>query len=318
MLTHRSPVYRIPSSHSGEEVRVHAFNVNVDELKWTVNHDSMVRLRRIPGVDVCPKPQGCIDCHREPASSISLVHIGCFWLAHQRFKADMMRMLHLVACRVYPLIPRGLTFLPGAGSAGGARHLLGSPVLSGDNVALQADTGLGRLLAKIHRRLPVELQRMILDDLPDYLRTLACASRTLDWAVPSLAAHIPEPVLTTSEARPFADLEAVEWIGADAIEILDETCLVQIGDGSTQGRYHTRIRVSPDIAGVQVSVGTYGVTALRVLYAERPASPWLGSPRRWFVSYRCRSLAQIETLSDVSLLPFPSQESPFILVLTIL
>lgn len=277
---------------------MHAFNVNVDELQWSANHESMVRLRSIPGVDVCSRPAGCIKCHREPESSVSLVHIGCFLLAHQRFKVDTMRMLHLIACRVYPLLPRGLTFLPG-----GVRYLQGSPVLSGDNVALQANTELGRLLSLIHGRLPVELQRMILDDLPDLFRALAFASRTLDWAVSSLATDVPRPVLTTVEGRPFADIASVEWIGASEAEVLDETCLVEIGDGSAVGRYHTRVRVSPDIAGIQVSLGTYGVAALRVLYADRPASPWLGTPRRWFTTYRCDSLKGTETLSDVSLLP---------------
>jgi hypothetical protein len=292
---------------------VHAFNVNVDALQWAANHESMVRLRSIPGVDVCSRPTGCIECHRQPESSVSLVHIGCFLLAHQRFKGDTMRMLHFIACRAYPLTPRGLTFLPG-----GARYFQGSPVLSGDNVAVQADTELGRLLAQIHRRLPVELQRMILDDLPDLIRTLAYSSRSLDWAVSSFATDIPKPILTTVEGRPFADVAPVQWIGADVAEILDETCLVQVGDGSTEGRHHTRIRVSPEIAGIQVSYGTYGVTALRVLYADRPASPWLGTPRRWFATYRCDGLKGMETLSDVSLLPLPIQEHPFVLLLTIL
>lgn len=288
--------YLFPSPEGSErEPRTCASRVTISNDRWPEVHQMMHHLRSVLNVRLCTRPRGCIDCVRQAENSVFLAHADCFQLARQRFGADAPRLLNLLACKAFPILGRGVTFPPCE-----SFHAPGSLVLSADHPALHADTELSRLLSLMNRRLPVELQTLVYGQLPDLFRCLVTCSRTLDWASSLPTAGILWNPQASNPIQTSAPHAAIEQIGADVTDIFGETCLCRIGAGGS-GDYDVSIRTSPEkVAGVQVSFGTYGVVALRVLYSDQSMSPWLGTPRQWFASCRCDSLNHIETVSDVS------------------
>jgi hypothetical protein len=93
-------------------------------------------------------------------------------------------------------------------------------------------------------------------------------------------------------------------LSADVRRILGEDCLTGImADGSGSHHRNIDVRDAP-VFGFQVSYGTYGVVALRVLYDDESTSPWLGIPLALSTTYRCKDLKQLRTFSDVSVADF--------------
>lgn len=297
--------FRLPESTPGrtdsdgtEDVRTHAFRVRVTGRDWCRISRPMERLRRLFGDDsVCREARGCVKCRSGPESSVFLVHIACCQLAKLRFGADTVKRLYFIAQRTYPLVAR--------------RHTLttGSSARAVPDVTIHDRTALGQLLSLISRKLPSEIQSMILGHVPGLFRSLQGCLETLAWAsLPAIGIYQPAgPILTT---EPFSQNTTVRHITGEVIDVLGEPCLARILATDSTGDVDGSTRISDvPIFGIQVSLGTYGLVAVRVLYVDHSASSWLGSPGRWFATWRCDDLRRLRAFSDVSLL-FQTGNSP--------
>lgn len=290
-------VFRIPDTTGiGETPRLHSFRVDLSDRDWHWYNKSMTRLRKLlPESDVCSLLSGCSSCSREPENCIHISHTACVQLACRRFGKSTIEALDLLATQAHPLLsqrflssniePQHVQLLQ--------NHL---QLISIRDLCL--DTDLGQILHQVHRRLPLELQHAILSQISGLFRSLVSCLATLDWA--SSLNERQRPVVAGSPMKPLAGCGAVFKIGAETIPILDQLCLAQI----TIDKPNTVTQICvPDepIFGFQVSIGTYGVAALRVLYSNGTTSSWLGVPLRWFTTYKCSSLSQIRTFSDVNI-----------------
>lgn len=306
--------FRIPDSNPGrtdsdgiEDVRTHAFRVRITGRDWCRISRPMARLRRLFGDDsVCREAKGCVECRTGPESSVFLVHLACCQLAKQRFGDDTVKKLYFIAQRTYPLVARRhtLTTIPG------------NSVRAVPAEAIHDRTSLGQYLSLISRKLPPEIQSMILGYVPELFRSLQGCLKTLEWAS-SLPINIYQPARPILTTEPFSQCTTVRNIMGEVIRVLGEPCLVRIG--ATDEAYHadSSIRLSDvPIFGIQVSLGAYGVAAIRVLYADHSMSPWLGSPGSWFATWRCGDLRRLRAFSDVSL-PCSKQDI-FLLLLQML
>jgi hypothetical protein len=256
----------------------------------------MTRLQRLlPPSGFCSSLEGCDRCSREAEECIYISHAACIQLACRVFKKDTIEVLDHLAALGRPIL--GQKYLSSNASfqhVDFLRHP--SQLIRLNNVSL--DTNLGKFLRLIDERLPMELQHAILSRTSGLFRSLLRTSVTLNWASSALAS-LPRQTVTVLPTKPLAGCGTVTSIGANTISILDEMCLAQITIDDPNADDSIHILDTP-IFGFQVSFGTYGVSALRVLYCDGRTSPWLGSPLEWFTTRKCSNLEQLRTFSDVS------------------
>lgn len=154
------------------------------------------------------------------------------------------------------------------------------------------ETELGRLLAKVERHLPIEVQQLLFSYNPRIIQSLARCAQTIE-------SHFPQPPSASSHtetARPWKNGLKDGNIGAMTTTVLGESCITELGSGA--GEWHCVVSVSDiPVKGVQVSFGSYGLAALRVIYTDESMSPWLGgqSPWRWFKTIK----GQLKDMSTV-------------------
>lgn len=168
---------------------------------------------------------------------------------------------------------------------------------------LSRDTELGRLLGKLEDRLPVELQKMIYDHCSGIFRSLLNCSSTIHDCQPLLP--LLEKRQSASETSfPLSKSPDFETIGASAVTILGEVTLAQIGasPGAGGSQFEYQIPIARQaVSGIEVSIGTYGVVGLRVLYLDGSKSPWLGGVKHtWTTPVKGDDLKGLQVCSDVS------------------
>jgi hypothetical protein len=278
--------------------RMHAFPFDIGHSCRPHDSPQMTGVREMYNLGMCSDPVDCLTCTRHPKRSIGLVHGPCYQLAHQRFGDRTRCFLHLVSRRTYPLIPWRRTLHTSGGRSPHDHGLHAVPAAT-----IRNDTSLGQLLTTISQKLPPEVQSIILSMAPGLFQCLGRASVTLDW-ITSPATNIeqpPEPTELHITSKPFGDTDKIRRIEASTTNVLDETCLVRIWASSSGTSPNDSIPVlRKRIFGIQTSFGIFGVTGLRILYANRIFSPWLGKPGRWFLTHRCGDLSRLEIWSDVS------------------
>lgn len=166
---------------------------------------------------------------------------------------------------------------------------------------LSRDTDLGSLIASIEEKLPFELRRMIYDHTLGMFKSLLNTSSTIEDCHHLLASPAQDrrPISKTFPLREILDLDR---IGARVVTILGEVCLAHIGaaHGDTSQDHHDIPVANRTVSGVQVSVGSYGVVGLRVLYEDGSKSPCLGDARRkWSMTLEGNDLRGLQVYSDV-------------------
>ena len=169
-------------------------------------------------------------------------------------------------------------------------------------VCAESDTPLSRLLTRIARQLPPELQCMILDHLSgspfaSLLKTTSVASQLLHRV------NSPGP-------------SGPRTIGLDVVgRVLSLSCRFSDLFGLaylthiTHNQHNQQDRLSsPAISveslplrGIQYALGEFGLRALRVLYEDGSKSAWLGDPSGcWYGIAVGQSLGNLSFLVDVS------------------
>jgi hypothetical protein len=78
----------------------------------------------------------------------------------------------------------------------------------------------------------------------------------------------------------------IERLGITTMDIMGENCITTIGCDSREWDEVIEIKFHTDIDGIQSSLGSYRLVALRILYADGSVSPWLQAnesvSRKWF------------------------------------
>lgn len=140
---------------------------------------------------------------------------------------------------------------------------------------------------------------MIWEHSPSIFQSLARTSHTLCSYYPSLIHKRPQSS-SPEVFHPLKDFSRISRICIKVMYILGEYCITEIST-DPQGSQH-ELEVSDKlVSGVQVAYGSYGLTALRILYEDDSKSPWLGekcSLNPWFKTCRGR-LQDIQTRFDV-------------------
>ena len=148
-------------------------------------------------------------------------------------------------------------------------------------------------------RLPLELQKLIFDDVTGLFQSLTSCWSTLSEYGPFLDEH--SAVIERKQAvNPLHSYPSATNIGASFIDILGETCLKSL-TLDDEAAFEQQIVITDDnIRGFQFSLGVYGVVAFRVLYENGSSSSWIGrSLRRWTTTFEETDLKKVRTLSDV-------------------
>lgn len=172
------------------------------------------------------------------------------------------------------------------------------PVPLSSHIKLRYDTDVGRLIAEMERRLPLELQQMVFSHIPLISQSLTRCFETVNSYFPASRRRPPRNMEQLTY-RPLQNCLEIKQLGVNIVNILGEPCISEIGSDS-QG-WHCEIQVSDvPVDGIQVALGSYGLIALRVLYADASKSPWLGgqSSRRWYQTFR-GSLQDLKVMFDV-------------------
>ncbi|VUC32542.1 unnamed protein product [Clonostachys rosea] len=155
---------------------------------------------------------------------------------------------------------------------------------------LSTTTKLGQLVETVRKTLPVELQELIYQKVSGLFRFLAETSLTLKELDGEASADRGVVVHPVSKGL-------AKFLRAHSTHIHGEECLTEI-DSHSNFEQQIALQEKP-IHGIQVSVGTYGVVAVRVLYQDYSTSSWLGrGPRKWTATYKGDDLGRLRTVSD--------------------
>ncbi|CAH0046743.1 unnamed protein product [Clonostachys solani] len=153
-------------------------------------------------------------------------------------------------------------------------------------------TELGQLVETIRKTLPVELQGLVYRNVSGLFHFLAGASLTLN----ELEGEAGPDRGVVIHPIPF---HFVKSLRANSTIILGEECLTNIGSDNASNFEQEIVLQDKAVYGIQVSLGTYGVVALRVLYQDNSTSAWLGfGLRRWTATYKGDDLTKLHTVSD--------------------
>lgn len=235
----------------------------------------------------------CGACRLE--TTANLVHVACHQLATARLGRLSIQLLCDIAWMLRPVVswrmerrlidrPRCLSRLPSRG--------------------ISKSTDSGSVLHAALEKLPIELQSTISAMIPKGpFQSLAFALETVDWIEKQGLLSSPEPVRRTLVTDlPFATTPSVSSLKASRVEVLGEVCLASLHAGSDATDGEIELSDQP-IEGVQYSLSTYGVTAIRIHYQDGSTSPWLGKYMpKWSGFIRLKSIQELQVLSDVSTL----------------
>ncbi|CAG9988864.1 unnamed protein product [Clonostachys byssicola] len=157
---------------------------------------------------------------------------------------------------------------------------------------LSTTTELGQLVETIRKSLPVELQGLIYRNVSGLFRFLAGASFTLNELDENAG---PDRGVVINPVPHHS----VKFLRATSTIILGEECLTNIGSDNASNYEQDIALQDKPVYGIQVSLGTYGVVALRVIYQDNTTSSWLGfGPRKWTATYKGDDLTKLRTASD--------------------
>lgn len=164
---------------------------------------------------------------------------------------------------------------------------------------LSGSTALRELLRRIEMKLPAELQSLIFIYISGLFRGLSDAFLTLQ----EIQFHktTREPCRVSSQ--PFLGSGVLASIGLDTVGLFGETYLKRVGDPNSRISFDHEVLVCPRRAfrGLQVAIGTYGVTDLRIIYHDCSFSPWGGNlGHKWVTTYLGPDLRHLRVVSDVS------------------
>jgi hypothetical protein len=176
--------------------------------------------------------------------------------------------------------------------------LNGAPTTSIDDE--DSEGSLGQVLGKMYRTMPAELKHMILNQVDGLARALMDCAKHIRASYALLSTFKAKSA--EARTRPLSDTVPTS-LGANMVTILDEECLLDFGYGD--GVWEHKIPITnSQFSGVEVSYGTYGVTAMRLMYKDGTSSPWLGGRSRKFVKFsRGSDFSRLSTVFDVSASP---------------
>lgn len=228
-------------------------------------------------------------CGCEPVGHIHVAHVACWKVARG---AHTLRSILAIARRLLPLFPVGIGGLPTAAQTMPADFLGLRPSL---------DTSLGRLVAQIATRLPLELQTRIVIELgkKDPLASLTRATHVAaSWPVVSDSHRGPARELHTSPG-PITHIRAPKHsiFGREYLRDV-RPCRGVDGAEATQAE-SIEVRQA-GLRGIRFAIDRLGIRGLRVFYDDGSESPLLGSDKDcWLGEARGESLEKLWLTRDV-------------------
>lgn len=285
-----SAVFRAePPDGNPEDSRLGVVRIDFSVYGW-VRDEVFSQAQQQFNARFCLAQTRCPKCR--PDDTADFVHTACLQQAKASIPGFSTRTLRDIAQYARPLLPWHFA----ESLAGLDRNPNTLPLSS----SISTSTELGQLLEQIERRLPFELQDLILDDVEGFFRILSASCTTLSWYRQSIKKQglATQPLQTTF---PLRHCPEIKKIGANFTPILGEICLKDIGEGSSTP-FEQAIDVAYGVRGFQYSIGAYGVVAFRVLYNDGAPSPWLGGGKdRWTTTYEAADLTKLYAVSDVRL-----------------
>ena len=158
-------------------------------------------------------------------------------------------------------------------------------------------TPLGRLLADMTRRLPPEIQGMVLDYMAGSL--LASLLKT-NSVVPSLLQRLNPTGPLDPKVVDVGSAEAIHSIHIRTSDVFGRSYLTHIEYNRPEDI--SSIPIKPlALKGIQYALGEFGLRALRILYKDGSRSAWLGDPSScWYGTAAGKDLKTLRVLTDVS------------------
>lgn len=231
-------------------------------------------------------------------STISVAH-QCCWNAAQS-DTERVDELMVMAGRLRPLPAK----FPQKASE---REMLFRPhlvLLARDRVRNRV-TDLSGLLARVSK-LPQELVDMIMLHLNGTVVGSALkAQRTVLEVIPVTAQCVPARVNGHGTTRLWALNFSFNsrHLYAQTRHILGETYLSALSFEKLGSAMSIPFS-NQGMRGLQYAMSRFGLRALRILYADKSSTPWLGdSTDCWLGILPTPNLSELQSLSDVSLLP---------------
>jgi len=267
------------------------FMVDLHDRTSTYGNELLTQNLVIQDAQLNQYHPNCRGCDKE--GSVNFVHVHCLALARKRLPDMPAEMLLSQMFRLTrPILPWDQRIAPIHPTL--PYHPLGAQ--------LSRDTELGRLVATLEDRLPVELQKMIFDNSSGIFRSLLNCSSTIHDCLPLLlllGKRSLDPSPRTS--NPLSEYQTLETIEASTVNVLGEACFVQIGanQGTVLNSGYQIPIARHAVSGIEVAEGTHGIVGMRILYLNGSKSPWLGgSKHAWITTVSGNDLKDLQIRSD--------------------
>lgn len=213
-----------------------------------------------------------------PESRANFAHDQCYKTARRLYRGFCLDTLMQLTRLTRPILPWAC--LPVT-----MDRVFQTPTMLSSYTDQRSPTDLGRLIATVEERLPIELQQMIFNDTPTMFQSLARCSQLVQTYSAVLRLGAPAALSTPLQyIRPLRTTLGIRQLGINVMDILGEPCIMKIGVQHPIGwQYEIEVSDRP-VFGLQVALGSYGPVALRVLYTDGSMSSWLGEvySARWF------------------------------------
>lgn len=236
----------------------------------------------------------CPTC--DPDVTANLIHASCLQLLKAKANPRGIEISAEFLCRAARMLRPTLEWRRAVAILDVQASPSQFPPLDGPH-----STELSILVSSIQKKLPLEIQGMILDCLPSHCLFYPL-SRCLEVLETInfdriLKANLPFSEFTTKYPFPIDQPSPVR-LSATTVNILGEECLATIG---TQANTMLGLSVGQaKIRGLQYAMGSYGVVALRLLYEDGTRSGWMGqSIRKWVATIRGKEMASLNFMTDV-------------------
>ena len=286
------PVFELPSSkYPRVDNRMHIFRANLAYLSWDEGNATTKEIMMTTKIRLSHGGRGVGG---DLDATATFVHSSCLLLMKRKMEGIQISpalLLH-IARQLRPLVEwRQLPRLMGWKTTPMA---LPCPETSDSTL-------LGSLISEINK-LPLELQRMIRDFVPEcFFASLSRCSETLNAIkyIQDAAQAMPMSLPEYTYQYPFSGQPSTpSRLSANTVQVLGERCLTEIG---TDLSSNLEIPVKDlELQAVQYALGTYGVVAFRLLYIDGSYSSWLGgSPRLWVTTVRGDQIQELMALTDV-------------------
>lgn len=306
-------VFKYAEQGDPSAYRCDLYHVNFNDKSAAFGNRKLQDALKERQLALCDNEKPCADCRSD--FSANFAHVDCYQLARQLIPTLSVHDLVLLARLTRTILPCHV--MPARSSS--QVDLTTIPLLGMDDASATPPDGkaseasLSRILGSIRRSMPAELKQMVFDQTTDLFRAL------IDCAKHLRASHA---LLSTFKAKnpdartlPLSDAAPTDTLGVNMVTIRDEACVLDLGYG--EGVWDHKISITgAEIDGIEVSYGTYGVTAMRFLYRDGSNSPWLGGRSRKFVKFsRGVHLERLQAAFDVSAnpilsnMPMPRSES---------